>query len=168
MTEKIWYLVGTKPNQEHRAKENLKLDGLEAFYPSLPKVRKSAAVGKALFSRYIFVHCDPEGFHKVEMARGVTRIVRCNNTPMTAPQSVIDLLKDRCDGRGVLLKPAELALKPGDRAKITSGPLKGFEGVIAEKNHDRRVILLVEILGRKTPVEVAPSAVLPTRELAYV
>ena len=47
------------------------------------------------------------------------------------------------------------ALKPGDQVRLTSGPFADFVGTIESIAPERRVWVLIEIMGGQTRVAVA-------------
>jgi transcriptional antiterminator RfaH len=59
-------------------------------------------------------------------------------------------LRARCDEEGHLLQPQ--ALKPGDRAHVLSGPFAQFVATVESLAPQRRVWVLLEILGGETRV----------------
>ena len=58
----------------------------------------------------------------------------------------------RCDVSGKLLPPK--LLKPGDQVRITTGPFAEFVGEVESIAPDRRVWVLMEIMGGETRVAV--------------
>ena len=72
--------------------------------------------------------------------------------PTAVPQDLISQLMLRCDDAGILLPP-EL-LNPGDLVTVTTGPLNSFVAEVEKLAADRRVWVLLEIMGRQTRVAV--------------
>ena len=58
----------------------------------------------------------------------------------------------RCDTAGKLLPPK--LLKPGDQVRMISGPFANFVATIENIAPDRRVWVLMEIMGGQTRVAV--------------
>ena len=48
-----------------------------------------------------------------------------------------------------------IPLSAGDRVKLVDGPFAGMEAVFAEKDGEKRVIVLLELLGKTNQVRVA-------------
>ena len=68
------------------------------------------------------------------------------------PLDIVNQLMLRCDSAGKLLPPK--LLKSGDEVRITSGPFVDFVATIDNMHPDRRVWVLMEIMGGQTRVAV--------------
>ena len=68
------------------------------------------------------------------------------------PLALVSQLMLRCDSSGKLLPPR--LLKPGDQVRITSGPLAEFVAEVEAMAPDRRVFVLMELMGGQTRVAV--------------
>jgi len=53
-----------------------------------------------------------------------------------------------------LIKIKPIEIKPGDKVKIFDGPLAGINGIVTERNSENRALILMELMGRPTKVEV--------------
>ncbi len=49
-----------------------------------------------------------------------------------------------------------MEIKAGDKVKVFDGPLAGVTGIVAERNSATRTLILMELLGRQTKVQVDP------------
>ena len=66
---------------------------------------------------------------------------------------VAGLLRRRDPETGLIaLDPVDVAV--GDRVRVFDGPFAGAEGILAERNGERRSLVLLDILGRQAPLEV--------------
>ena len=45
-------------------------------------------------------------------------------------------------------------LKAGDKVRVFDGPMAGISGIVQEKNSNNRALILMELLGRPTTVEL--------------
>jgi len=45
-------------------------------------------------------------------------------------------------------------IKAGDKVRVFDGPLAGINGVVADRNSENRALILMELLGRPTKVDV--------------
>jgi len=68
------------------------------------------------------------------------------------PFDIVNQLMLRCDNDGKMLPPK--LLKSGDEVRITSGPFVDFVATIDNITPDRRVWVLMEIMGGQTRVAV--------------
>lgn len=66
--------------------------------------------------------------------------------------NLVSLLMLRCDAKGKLLPPK--LLRPGDQVTLTKGPFANFVAEVEKIAPDRRVWVLMEIMGGQTRVAV--------------
>ena len=69
------------------------------------------------------------------------------------PADIVRQLRARCDASGLLLPPK--VLQPGDQVCLTSGPFANFVAEIESIVPDRRVWVLMDLMGGRTRVAVA-------------
>ena len=165
MTERAgverWYAVCCKPRQESVAEENLLRQGFRTYLPriSMRQRRRGRWVEtvEVLFPRYIFIHVDPErrSMASVRSTRGVTGLVRFGGQPAVVPDVVMDALKRREDVASGMHMDDRPAFSAGDAVKLVDGPLAGMEGVFTEKDGDKRVIILLELLGKANKISIS-------------
>ena len=156
-----WFAVCCKPRQETVAEENLLRQGFQVY---LPRVRMRqrrrgqwVEAVEVLFPRYIFIRVDPKlrSTATVRSTRGVTGMVRFGGQPAVVPDAVMDALKRREDAASGLHQDDRPAFAAGEAVKLVEGPLAGMEGVFTEKDGDKRVIVLLELLGKANKVSVS-------------
>lgn len=151
-----WFLAQLKPNSSSIAQKNLSRQGFQSFLPQeeVDKRRgsKFVAVCQPLFPGYLFVAFDKAWGHwrKVNSTFGITRLVSFGNEPAQVPLDLISQLMLRCDQTGKLLPPK--LVKPGDQVTVTQGPFADFVGEVEMIAPDRRVWVLMEIMGGKKRV----------------
>lgn len=151
-----WFLAQLKPNCASIAVKNLTRQGFKSFLPQeqVGKRRgeKFVTVRQPLFPGYLFVAFDKTSGHwrKVNSTFGITRLVSFSNEPAQVPLELISQLMLRCDQSGKLLPPK--LVKPGDQVTITQGPFADFLGEVETIAPDRRVWVLMDIMGGKTRV----------------
>jgi transcriptional antiterminator RfaH len=156
---KSWYLVYCKPRGEETAKVNLQRQGYEIYLPLVrqPRRRMGRRVicVEPLFPRYLFISLDTkqDNWAPIRSTVGVTSLVRFGMEPAAVPVELIELLKSREDAQGIQDLPAEEP-KPGERIRILEGPMSGYEGVLLAKTSRERVVVLLDIVGRKTRAKV--------------
>lgn len=63
-------------------------------------------------------------------------------------------LKQRCDPDGKLLPPQ--ALEAGEIVRIVKGPFADFVGTVERLAPDRRIWILLDMLGQNTRVALSP------------
>jgi len=154
-----WFVIHTKPRDEHRVKNHFGGMEIETLLPLCENFRysrgKMSRVIMALFPNYLFAKLDLERhYYKVKWTRGVNRILGIGNEPTPISEVVIQMIKDRMgdDDTVELLED----LKPGDLVQITSGPLKDFIGVFQKGlSSQKRVKILLNLIGVEAPVQIS-------------
>ena len=153
-----WFLAQLKPNCANIADKNLKRQGFKTFLPMEEKTRqrngKFFTALRPLFPGYIFVAFDVAHglWRAVNSTYGVTQLVSFGKEPTAVPSELVTQLMLRCDVEGKLLPPK--CLKPGDPVTLTKGPFVNFVAEVEQVAPDRRVWVLMEIMGAQTRVAV--------------
>ena len=153
-----WYCARTKPKHEHIAAANLSRNlGLEVFNPRL-RIERATRRGvvrtiEPLFPCYIFV-CCPVGIpDEIRYVTGISSLVHFGQRIPTVPESVIEELKECFDAEEPFA--VEDRLYPGAEVSVADGAFRGFQAIVLRMlPAKRRVQVLLDILGRPTPVEV--------------
>lgn len=151
-----WFLAQLKPNCGQIAERNLKRQGFRTFFPmeegTVRRAGKFVDALVPLFPGYIFVALSGEAgqWRSINSTYGITRLVSFGQEPAPVPLSIVSQLMLRCDASGKLLPPR--FLKSGDQVRITSGPFADFVGRVETIAPDRRVWVLMELMGGQTRV----------------
>ena len=156
-----WYAVCCKPRQEAVAEENLLRQDYKVYLPRICiRLRRRGhwldAV-EVLFPRYIFIRLDPllRSTASVRSTRGVVGLVRFGGQPATVPDTVMDALLQREDTASGLHQDKRPMFSAGEAIKLVDGPLTGMEGVFTEQDGDKRVIVLLELLGKANRISIS-------------
>ena len=94
--------------------------------------------------------------------RGAVGLVRIGSELRPVPDEVIAFLKQAEDDADHTRHDDSWPHQPGDRVKVLEGPFAGFEAVFQQPLAESRAILLLELLGRATPVAVDMGSLSPT------
>ena len=153
-----WFLAQLKPNGAKIAERNLKRQGFVSFLP-VEEVTKRArdqfiTAKRPVFPGYLFVSFDVSkgGWRAINSTSGISRLVRFGEEPTPVPIDIISGLMRRYDPDGKVMPP-EL-LSPGDQIAITHGPFANFVAEVEEIDPDRRVWVLLDMMGAMTRVSV--------------
>jgi transcriptional antiterminator RfaH len=154
---KYWFAVYTKPQKEEYAELNLKLRGVDTFFPKLflPKAAKRKKQMVPLFPNYLFVRCEiiSKEYGNIVWCPGVKRLVSFNGTPAIVDRSIVEFLMGQTGADGVIA--ARCNIEVGERVSIEGGPFDGLVGIIEEPpNAKGRVKVLLQLLNRETKVDV--------------
>ena len=155
-----WYAVSCKPRQETIAEENLLRQGFHVYLPRI-RIRQRRRgqwldAIEVLFPRYIFIRLDPlqRSTAPVRSTRGVVGLVRFGGQPAVVPDGIMQALKQREDAASGMHEDKRPPFSAGEVVKIVDGPLAGMEGVFTQQDGEKRVIVLLELLGKANKVRV--------------
>jgi len=154
-----WFVVQTKPGNEHRVETNLFNQEIEVFLPLLESFQYSSGKMtqkiKPLFPNYLFAKLDIDlHYYKVKWTRGVNKILGNGSGPLPISEKVIQTIKERM-GENNLVRLDD-GLVQGTVVQFTSGPFKDLMGVFDRKMSDgNRVKVLLNLIGVDVPVQVS-------------
>lgn len=148
-----WYAIRTKPRQEERAVENLRLWGVPTLAPKLERI--SGQRQSPLFPGYIFARFEGiQMLHNIQFTRGVAYVVAFGGVPAAIADEVIDEIYARMDNGGVVRHAP--VLKPGDEVAIQSTLLRNFRGVFErELSGSQRVQILLHTVAYSAHLEIS-------------
>ena len=154
-----WFVIQTKPRDEHRVKTHLFNQEIEAFLPlfETPQYCNGKVVRtiKPFFPNYLFAKLDLEQhYYKVKWTRGVSKILGNGDGPVPISEKIIQKIKERI-GKDNIVKLEE-ELTEGDVVQITSGPFKELRGIFQKKmSGNGRVRILLNLIGVDIPVQIS-------------
>jgi len=161
----FWCAVVVKRAAARMAEARLGVQGFPVFAPKTTQLRRSfgriTKEQRLLFPGYIFAAVDLENpkWRAIFHTPGVSRIIMGSaNAPAFVPPSFMEDLMARCDESGNLV-PAD-PFKSGDRVCVTSGPFAGIVTTIEKVDEEKRVWILLDILGGGRAVTVDPKALI--------
>jgi transcriptional antiterminator RfaH len=160
-----WYCARTKPKSEHIAASNLRASSnIEVFHPRLRSTQTTRTgivrrITEPLFPGYLFVRCNLfESLDRIRHTFGISSLVSFGLRIPPVPESVIEELMECFEADETLLMHRHPA--PGDVVNVTTGAFYGMQAIVLRSwPAKRRVQVLLDILGRPTPMEVDSSLV---------
>jgi len=160
---KHWYALYTKPRKERQVNILLQGNNIETYLPTVQrKVRRRDRPERVIyFPCYLFARVDFEVTPRpsIDWMPGVRRIVCSGTQPTVIADEMVDLIRRR------LHDTEEMGysnLKQGDLVRIKSGPLRDLEAVFDQPlSAADRVRVLLDVMGRMTPVEIDYSQLTP-------
>ena len=163
-----WYVVHTYSGYENKVKTDLektiKNRELEDFFfdiivPMEEQIEikdgQKKTNLKKVFPGYVLIKMivTEESWYIVRNTRGVTGFVGSGTDP-------IPLSSEEIRKMGFENVPINVDYNIDDSVKILGGPLDGYTGIVKEIKKDKnKVIVLVSMFGRETPVELEFSQV---------
>ncbi len=162
-----WYTVHTKPLREVLVADLLQERlSLAVFLPEALQWYRGQMVMRPFFPRYLFVEAD---LQKVEVSSinslpGVIRLVSFGGMPQPLQPHIIEAIRKRLAAINAAGGLPRYGWNPGDRVRVTDGPLAGLEAVFqGPMKPAQRVKILLQFLGRLQTVEVPPEHLEPIR-----
>lgn len=163
-----FYVIITYSGYENKVKSSLedriRKEGLEQHFGRVliptetvqEVVRGKKRIGeRKFFPGYIFVEMNltEETWHLVRNTPKVTNFIG-NQTPTPVPEEEINQILEQMKSGTV--KPKQIIrFEEGDEVRVIDGAFNGFSGVVDQvKQEKQKVVVLVSIFGRATPVEL--------------
>jgi len=161
-----WHLLLCKPNRNHIAVRNLERLNLDLFMPLHVTERRWRGrfrpETRPVFAGYIFFSTCNGGarWDRIRNTPGVALIIGVgDNGPARVPTDLVAGLMQRCDATGLLQPEAGFAV--GDEIRIAKGPFRDFISKIEHIDAEKRLPVLLAMLGQKTRVALTPDQVAP-------
>lgn len=157
-TNKSWIVAKIKPSQDKIAFLNLGRQEFDFFQPNFKTVSKSRnqfrEIIKPVFPGYIFiaVNLEDDKWPRINNTRGISNIISFGNQVPIISCKLIKELKYRFSPDDI--NKEHHSLKIGMNIKINNGPFAELVAKIDEINSDRRVWILLNILGSQTRVSI--------------
>jgi transcriptional antiterminator RfaH len=146
-----WTVAQTESQRERTASVFLAQNGFETY---LPRIKKRKLV-EPLFPGYIFIRIERH-WHTINTTIGILRILLAGECPAMLRNEVVDEIRAREDRRGFIRLPKPTH-KRGAKVRITRGTFTDHLGIYDGASRKDRERVLLAILGRMVPVEVAPA-----------
>ncbi len=156
--EKSWFVVHTKPRCEKKLADYTKRNGISYYLPQFTDKRvyqrRKVEFDKVLFPSYLFVAMDYMTKQILTISGYVVGFIL-----VPAQAELIGELRAIYYGREkkAEMKPG-LWLDKGLEVLITSGPLKGMQGIVENHTKLSEVRLQVNILRQAVIVKVEPAS----------
>jgi transcription antitermination factor NusG len=158
-----WYALVVKPNHEKAVFEHLKGSGIEVSLPLYRTRRRWSdrvkEVTLPLFPGYVFCRFSYGSRVRILRVPGVRSAVCAGSEPVQIPAREIEAI-EAVVRSGLPVKPWPF-LKIGQKILVSSGPLRGVEGILVEFRKTWQVIVSVELLHRSVAAEVDLESVSP-------
>jgi transcriptional antiterminator RfaH len=160
-----WYVVHTQVQKESQAEINLRQQGFVTYLPRYLRrrrhARKSTIVARPLFPRYLFVGLDlaRDRWRAVQSTFGVSNLVFAGEQPLAVPDGVVDQIRAREGNDGFVMLGLPAGVGPGSRVRLIDGIFADAKGVLERIADDRRVAILLELLGREVRIFVPAASI---------
>lgn len=149
-----WFVAHTRPRCEKKLQEFCERAGFEVSLPVVRSVKtyqsKKVAFTKPLFPGYVFIKLRPFERQSVYQSDHVANLL-----------GVVDQAEFEAQLRAILEAletDLEICALPhiaqGKKVRITSGPLRGMEGVVHERQGVFMVVLRLDFISQSAGVRV--------------
>ncbi len=154
--EPRWYAAYTSANHEKRVAEQLAQRSVEHFLPLHESVHRwkdrKMKLQLPLFPGYVFVRIALRDRLQVLQIPSVVNLVNFGGHPAPLREEDIHAIRNCLShGNQVEVHPY---MQAGRRARVTSGPLQGLEGIILRRKNRTRLILSFHLIMRSVAVEI--------------
>ena len=146
-----WTVAQTESQRERTASIFLARNGFESY---LPRIKKRKGV-EPLFPGYIFIRIERH-WHTINTTVGILRVLLAGECPAILRNEIMEEIRAREDRRGFIRLPKP-AHKRGAKVRILRGTFADHPGIYDGASRKERERVLLEILGRMVPVDVAPA-----------
>ena len=159
-----WFALYTASRHEKRVAQHLSQREIEFYLPLYKSERKwsdgsRVTLDLPLFPGYLFIHIQRSERSRVLGVPGALAVVGgTGGEPGWLPDATIDALRMGLEARQARPHPL---LTAGQRVRIRSGALAGFEGIVVRNKNIFRVVLTVEHIMQSYAVEVAVEDLVP-------
>jgi transcription antitermination factor NusG len=153
-----WLALRVKSNFEHYVSLSLTGKSLEVFLPTyVRKIEKpgSSEVRRPLFPGYVFSRLDYQQHFTVMKIPGVVGFVGIGKRPLPVDEEEISAVRRMVESQ-LPMWPCPF-LKVGQRVPLTSGPLRGLEGIVLSISGSWQIVMTITLLQRSVAVKVSPD-----------
>lgn len=166
---KNWYVVHTYSGSENKVREAIlstaRAEGMSEDFGQIlipteevVEIRdgKRSISSQKIFPSYIIIEMEfsDESWSLVKNTQGVTGFVGTGRTPVPLSDEEVSNIMDHMVATEDKPRP-KIVFEVGETVKVIEGPFFNFTGYVAEINEERgRLKVMVDILGRSTPVEL--------------
>ena len=160
-----WFVAKTRPNSEHKARFHLQRQGFEVYLPQFLRrichARRTSWQPRPLFPSYLFVAMSEtqQRWRAINSTIGISHLICDDLGPIPVPAGVVDALRDAEDERGLMHTGRKIPFKKGAPIQVMSGAFADHIGCFEDTTDDERVIILLDLLGRKVRAKVKLDAI---------
>jgi transcription antitermination factor NusG len=155
----FWAVVQTISGQEDAVAERIDRLGIRTLTPRARFRQNGKIRVAAIFPGYLFANIIA-GWYEIRWCVGVMRLIMSGEEPAHLPDTEVEKF-EREMGRNGLIKLPKAApvtlLMEGMTVKILTGSFQGLTAIYQGMSPRARELVLLDLLGRKVPIELAPD-----------
>lgn len=158
-----WFVVRVVPNSEKAVEESLGGVGIECWRPMEKRLRRAPHAKRQVvytvpvFPGYLFVKVVNQDatWSGILSVEGVLSVLGGRSGPVPVPEANLLQFRKKLGEKSSDKEVVEAAFPLGAEVLIEDGPFASFPGVIESVTEERSAVVLVEIFGRFTPIELS-------------
>ncbi len=156
--ERKWYVFYLRPRTESLVYKTLANLNYEVFYPVVQstriwKNRQKKTITSPLFPSYLFVYSYAHELYSIKCLPQVVGYVTFEGKPSTISEKEIEGIR-RMLGLGCAITVEAKFLK-GERVRIISGPLIGYEGILVKQYGKSRFSIRLKAINHSVLIDIA-------------
>lgn len=156
-SEKYWYALYTKVNQEFKTADHLTKRGIEYYLPVVTKIKqwsdRKKKITEPVIKSYIFIYADESERIDAVTIPSVVRCISENGKPAKIPSWQIENFKLVIESEADFILYDGLV--PGQSIEILNGPFKGMKGIVQILNNKKmNVAISIDILNRSLIIQL--------------
>jgi transcription antitermination factor NusG len=156
-----WYVLKTRVGGELAAAANLRHRDFHPYCPMQKERRRYTdrikIVESAVFPGYVFCQFSVQRKLPIISCPGVEYIVGFADGPTPVPEEELDNVRRMIAAGASAVK----CLAPGERVRVTHGPLEGVEGVLVRDRSGDRLVVSINLLNRGASLHINQDQVCP-------
>lgn len=158
--ERKWHVFYLRPRAERLVHRMLTSLNYEVFWPVIQSVRtwknrQKRMIQFSLFPNYLFVYSCAHELYAIQCLPQVVNCVTCGGKPSTISDQEIEGIRRMLGmGRAISVEPR---FTRGERVRIASGPLKGYEGVLVRQYSKTRFGIQLRAINHTLFIDIARS-----------
>jgi len=158
--EKKWYVFYLRPRTENLVCRTLTNLNYDVFLPvthsiRIWKNRQKKKIKFPLFPNYLFVYTYAHELYSIKCIPQVVSYITCGGKPSTISDKEIEGIRRMLGlGREITV---ETKFSKGERVRIVSGPLIGYEGVLVKQGSKSRFGIQLKAINHAVFIDIVQS-----------
>lgn len=156
-----WSVAQTETRRENTAAQFLADQGYSTY---LPKIRIAHKRIVPLFPSYLFVRIVDRWWN-VNKTIGIIGLLTAGDHPAQVRDGIVETIRAKERG-GIVRLPPPQGLREGQQVRVLRGSFEGHIGLYQGMSGKDRERVLLDLLGRKVPVDFHKDDIQPTPDIA--
>jgi transcription antitermination factor NusG len=156
-----WSVCQTETRRETTAAGFLTDQGYTTYLPKIKVAHKRIV---PLFPSYLFVRIE-DRWWSVNQTIGVIQLLTAGDHPAQVRDSIVETIRAKERG-GIVRLPPPQGLHVGQKVRVLRGSFEGHIGLYQGMSGKDRERVLLDLLGRKVPVDFHKQDIAPTPDIA--